>query len=88
MQHHNIFIKAVIFIAAFLCLTVSNAQTYNNWLLDDGDILNFNTNPPSIDKIEFDNYKGNFSLSDDEGKLILYGGVSCSNKSNYIIKNK
>ena len=87
MKHHNIFIKTAFLFAVLICCIKSNAQTYNNWLLDDGDILNFNTNPPSIDKIEFDNYKGNFSLSDDEGKLILYGGVSKSNKSNYIIKN-
>lgn len=88
MKHYNIFfIKTAFLFAVLFCCNKSNAQTYNNWLLDDGDILNFNTNPPSIDKIDFDNYKGNFSLSDDEGKLILYGGVSKSNKSNYIIKN-
>ena len=92
MKHYNLFIKTAFLFAVLICCSHSNAQEYNNWLLEDGNILNFNTNPPSIDKIDFDNRKGNFSLSDNNGKLLLYGGKltpknNNSNLSNYVIKN-
>ena len=92
MKHYNPFIKTALLFAVLICCIKSNAQTYNNWLLDDGNILNLNTNPPSIDKIDFDNHDGNFSLSDNDGNLLLYGGKlrppnNNSNLSNYVIKN-
>ena len=55
--------------------------------------MNLNTNPPSIDIIDFDNHhSANFSLSDDNGKLILYGGTCMSYNAkkrtrNYVIRN-
>ena len=94
MKHlKNNFFKVAIFVATLFSWTSLSAQTYNNWLLSYGYILNFNTNPPSIDKIDFNCRRIAFALSDENGNIVLYGGdvvdntdenhVSCT----FIIKN-
>lgn len=93
----NSFVKTAVFIAVFLGLSSGYAQEYNNWLLGGGAVLNFDTSPATIicngednhnDYSSFDNYT--VSLSDDDGKLILFGCLE-SEKNNtkryYVIKN-
>ncbi len=91
------YIKTAILIAVFLCFTKSNAQEYNNWLLSGGAVLNFDTSPATIICNEADNpneYSSfdNFTvaLSDDNGKLILFGCLESGNNNTnryYVIKN-
>ena len=90
MKHHKLVIRAVIFIAAFLCFTISNAQEYNNWLLNGGGILNFNTFPATlICKKDENIVKNTIALSDDNGQIILYGYKVKSDQrlSDFVIKN-
>ncbi len=87
----NSFVKTAIFLAVFLCFTNSNAQEYNNWLLGDGNILNFNTSPATVicneigSNTAYNNYT--VSLSDDNGKLLLYGYYDNTTQASYVIKN-
>ena len=94
MKHYKLVIKAVIFIAAFLYFTISNAQEYNNWLLIDGGILNFNTSPATLICQHDENiWKNTIALSDDNGELLIYGyttkveSENGYNRTDYIIKN-
>lgn len=79
-----------------MCLSSGYAQEYNNWLLSSGTVLNFDTSPATIicneednenNYSSFDNYT--VSLSDDNGKLILYGSLERNDNTNryYVIRN-
>ncbi len=88
----KILLKTAIFIAVFSLFSESKAQEYNNWLLSDGAILNFNTSPATIicnennSNTALINYT--VSLSDENGKLILYGFLDYSNtQDSYVLKN-
>lgn len=88
----KILLKTAIFIAVFSLFSESKAQEYNNWLLSDGTILNFNTSPATIicnennSNTALINYT--VSLSDENGKLILYGFLDHSNpQASYVLKN-
>lgn len=90
-------IKTVIFITVLIACAAANAQEYNNWLLIDGSILNFDTSPATLipkddaDNTNFAQRYCNYTvaLSDDDGKMILYGYFEINDdaKPNYVIKN-
>ncbi|MBP5502211.1 MAG: hypothetical protein J6Y24_05410 [Bacteroidales bacterium] len=91
IRAHRMSCKAVIVLAVLLCNHIADAQEYNNWLLPNGVILNFNTSPATIicdegtfidiKSWEFNNYI--VSLSNDNGQMLLYG-YQTNNK--YVIK--
>ncbi|MEE3447517.1 MAG: hypothetical protein VZQ51_02780 [Bacteroidales bacterium] len=90
MKHHNIFIKTAFLFAVLIFCNKSNAQTYNNWLLNGGGILNFNTFPATlICKKDENIVKNTIALSDDNGQIILYGYKVKSDQrlSDFVIKN-
>lgn len=86
----QISINTAIFIAVFLFSIKADAQEYNNWLMQ-GAILNFDTSPANIicnENEEFV-YNQTIMLSDENGKILLYGykqGKTLS--SDFVIKNK
>ena len=79
---------AILFAAFFYCFCV-NAQEYNNWIVPGGVIMNFNTSPATIkcNAVDYDFLYTSFHvcLSDDNGNLILHGGVN--NRDCYCIKD-
>lgn len=91
----KILLKTAIFIAVFSLFSESKAQEYNNWLLSGGTILNFDSSPATLLCNENDyNTNGSYPytvvLSDDNGKIILYGNIEQNDKTNtgtYVIKN-
>ena len=89
--------KTVNLIAVLLCAFYANAQTYNNWLLPGGAILNFDTSPATIScnqtnvndicKSSRDNYP--VCLSDENGNVIIFSYKKEGNETastDYIIK--
>lgn len=86
--------KTAIFIAVFFSFIETSAQEYNNWLLSEGIILNFDRSPATINC----NKKGDkgisnhtVALSDNNGKLLIYGYLETTDngtaKKNFVIKN-
>ena len=65
------------FIAVFFLATNCHAQEFNNWLLSNGTVLNFNTTPATIicnettSNTSISNYT--VALSDDNGNMLIYG---------------
>jgi hypothetical protein len=83
--------KAAIFFAALLCCLKINAQTYNNWLLNDGYVLHFAPNNVEIKHTDIDNhYHATIAISDDNGDFLIYGRKIFNPNaatSDFIIKN-
>ena len=62
---------------AVLCLftmdSVGQVKNYNVWLLSSGDLIDFNSGQAVITEFGRSIYRNWLSLSDDEGRLVLYG---------------
>ena len=66
--------KTTIIIVVLLSFLNSTAQTYNNWLLPGGSILNFNSLPTQIScNVDFEDATRTIALSDDKGVAQLFG---------------
>ncbi len=93
----SIFSKVAIITVALLSIHIVNAQTYNNWLLPGGVILNFDKSPatilcnPTNENDVCKSTRANYPvcLSDDNGNVIIYSyykeGNGISN-TDYVIK--
>ncbi len=86
--------KTAIFIAVFFSFIEASAQEYNNWLLSEGIILNFDRSPATINcnkKGDKGIHNHTVALSDNNGKLLIYGYLETTNngtaKKNFVIKN-
>lgn len=88
-QRHNFF-WTVILIMAVLCLlsdlSIAQSKNYNVWLLNSGDLIDFNGGQAIVTDASNRNYEGNMvSLSDDEGRLVLYGYNNIYDSDNTVV---
>lgn len=95
MKSLKIVFKTVIFIAVLISCITATAQEYNNWLLDAGAVLNFDTSPASIRCNDVDGgvlHRHVGMLSDEDGRIILYAYKTESDEntivSDFAIKNR